>query len=230
MESARCKAFVTAAETGSFSKAGEVLGYTPSGVSQLVTSLERELGLPLLGRNRKGVTLTENGRRLLPAVREFLQQENRIYQLAGEMSGLLVGSVTIATYSSVATHWLPQVIRRFRARYPHIQIKLMEGIRQEIIQWLEDKAADLAFFSHKAPMPYDWIPLAEDPDGGGAPARPPSGGPGVLSPGPVCPGGLHHARPGPGRRCSGPAGDPRSGAENCLYHPGHSLSPGHDSE
>jgi len=38
----------------------------------------------------------------------------------------------------------------------------MEGIRQEIIQWLEDKAADLAFFSHKAPMPYDWIPLAED--------------------------------------------------------------------
>ena len=59
MESARCKAFVTAAETGSFSKAGEVLGYTPSGVSQLVTSLERELGLPLLGRNRKGVTLTE---------------------------------------------------------------------------------------------------------------------------------------------------------------------------
>ena len=162
MESARCKAFVTAAETGSFSKAGEVLGYTPSGVSQLVTSLERELGLPLLGRNRKGVTLTENGRRLLPAVREFLQQENRIYQLAGEMSGLLVGSVTIATYSSVATHWLPQVIRRFRARYPHIQIKLMEGIRQEFIQWLEDKAADLAFFSHKAPMPYDWIPLAED--------------------------------------------------------------------
>ena len=162
MESARCKAFVTAAETGSFSKAGEVLGYTPSGVSQLVTSLERELGLPLLGRNRKGVTLTENGRRLLPAVREFLQQENRIYQLAGEMSGLLVGSVTIATYSSVATHWLPQVIRRFRARYPHIQIKLMEGIRQEIIQWLEDKAADPAFFSHKAPMPYDWIPLAED--------------------------------------------------------------------
>ena len=147
MESARCKAFVTAAETGSFSKAGEVLGYTPSGVSQLVTSLERELGLPLLGRNRKGVTLTENGRRLLPAVREFLQQENRIYQLAGEMSGLLVGSVTIATYSSVATHWLPAMMMRFR---------------QEIIQWLEDKAADLAFFSHKAPMPYDWIPLAED--------------------------------------------------------------------
>ncbi|MFQ9411452.1 MAG: LysR family transcriptional regulator [Evtepia gabavorous] len=229
MESARCKAFVTAAETGSFSKAGEVLGYTPSGVSQLVTSLERELGLPLLGRNRKGVTLTENGRRLLPAVREFLQQENRIYQLAGEMSGLLVGNVTIATYSSVATHWLPQVIRRFRARYPHIQIKLMEGIRQEIIQWLEDKAADLAFFSHKAPMPYDWIPLAEDRMVAVLPPGHPLADRGPI-PGPVCPGGLHHARPGPGRRCSGPAGDPRSGAENCLYHPGHSLSPGHDSE
>lgn len=38
MESARCKAFVTAAETGSFSKAGEVLGYTPSGVSQFMAN------------------------------------------------------------------------------------------------------------------------------------------------------------------------------------------------
>ena len=53
MESARCKAFVTAAETGSFSKAGEVLGYTPSGVSQLVTSLERELGQSLAAQLRQ---------------------------------------------------------------------------------------------------------------------------------------------------------------------------------
>ena len=144
MESARCKAFVTAAETGSFSKAGEVLGYTPSGVSQLVTSLERELGLPLLGRNRKGVTLTENGRRLLPAVREFLQQENRIYQLAGEMSGLLVGSVTIATYSSVATHWLPAMMMRFQQEHPQVEFELFNGDYHDVDRWLADGSVDLA--------------------------------------------------------------------------------------
>ncbi|MFR6058762.1 MAG: LysR family transcriptional regulator [Evtepia gabavorous] len=107
MESARCKAFVTAAETGSFSKAGEVLGYTPSGVSQLVTSLERELGLPLLGRNRKGVTLTENGRRLLPAV--GVSQQEPIYQLAEEMALW----ATSPRHHSAWPPPLPQVIRRF---------------------------------------------------------------------------------------------------------------------
>ena len=41
METARCRAFLAAAETGSFSKAAEALSYTPSGVNQLVTALEK---------------------------------------------------------------------------------------------------------------------------------------------------------------------------------------------
>ena len=61
METARCRAFLAAAETGSFSKAAEALSYTPSGVNQLVTALEKELGFPVFRRNTKGVTLTENG-------------------------------------------------------------------------------------------------------------------------------------------------------------------------
>ena len=55
MESARCKAFMYAADTGSFTKAAERLNYTPSGVSQLVGALENETGLTLLRRTRKGV-------------------------------------------------------------------------------------------------------------------------------------------------------------------------------
>lgn len=162
MESARYKAFLAAVEAGSFSKAAEVLNYTPSGVSQLVSALENELGFSLLRRNKKGVIPTENGERILPAVREFLLQENRIYQLAAEMNGLLIGSITIAAYSSIATHWLPGVIRAFQEDYPKIEIKLMEGIRQEVTKWLDEKIADVAFLSYKEPMTYDWIPLAED--------------------------------------------------------------------
>ena len=105
MESARCKAFMYAADTGSFTKAAERLNYTPSGVSQLVGALENETGLTLLRRTRKGVTLTPDGEILLPAVREFLEKENRIYELAAEVKGLLVGSVTIAAYSSISGRW-----------------------------------------------------------------------------------------------------------------------------
>lgn len=54
METARCRAFLAAAETGSFSKAAEALSYTPSGVNQLVSALEKEFGFPLF--QRTGVT------------------------------------------------------------------------------------------------------------------------------------------------------------------------------
>ena len=163
METARCRAFLAAAETGSFSKAAEALSYTPSGVNQLVTALEKELGFPVFRRNTKGVTLTENGEMLLPAVREFLRQEDRIFELSAEMNGLLIGSVTIAAYSSIATHWLPAVISAFQQDYPQISIRLMEGIWQELSKWLDDRAADIGFFSYQEGMPYEWIPLAEDP-------------------------------------------------------------------
>ena len=163
METARCRAFLAAAETGSFSKAAEALSYTPSGVNQLVTALEKELGFPVFRRNTKGVTLTENGELLLPTVREFLRQEDRIFELSAEMNGLLIGSVTIAAYSSIATHWLPVVISAFQRDYPQIRIKLMEGIWQEVSKWLDDRAADIGFFSYQEGMPYDFIPLAEDP-------------------------------------------------------------------
>ena len=162
METARCKAFLQAAETGSFSRAAEKLNYTPSGVSQLVTAMEESLGFPLLHRSRRGVRLTEAGERLLPAVRAFLQQEARMEQIAGEIRGVTVGEITIGTYPSISAHWLPQVIRRFQERYPRIKIHLMEGIQQEIRQWLDEARADLAFMSYREPMPYDWFSLAED--------------------------------------------------------------------
>ena len=162
MESARCKAFMYAADTGSFTKAAERLNYTPSGVSQLVGALENETGLTLLRRTRKGVTLTPDGEILLPAVREFLEKENRIYELAAEVKGLLVGSVTIAAYSSISTHWLPEVIRDFEQDYSQIEIRLMEGIRQEVTRWLDEKKADIGFLSYQEPMPYEWTPLDYD--------------------------------------------------------------------
>ena len=53
-------------ETGSFSKAAEALNYTQSGISQMMAGLEEELGVQLFARINRGVTLTDNGTRLLP--------------------------------------------------------------------------------------------------------------------------------------------------------------------
>ncbi|HBC92528.1 MAG TPA: transcriptional regulator [Pelotomaculum sp.] len=161
-DSTKCKVFLASVDLGSFSKAAAALRYTPSGVSQLVNAFEKEMGYPLLHRDKKGVTPTEEALKIIPVLREILKQEEKLNQINDEIVGLATGCVTIAAYSSIATHWLPRVIRAFQEEYPQITIKLMEGIRQEVSGWLDDKIADVAFLSYKDPMLYDWIPLAED--------------------------------------------------------------------
>ena len=163
MDIVRYRAFVAAAETSAISKAAELLNYTPSGVSQLIQALENELNLLLLTRNKRGVSLTADGKRILPAVRSLLQQEERIFQIANDINGLSVGSISIATYSSIATHWLPKVIRAFKRDYPQIEIELREGIRSEVVSWLDQCKADIGFLSFQENMPYDWLPLGDDP-------------------------------------------------------------------
>ena len=162
METARCKAFLRAVDMGSMTSAAESLGYTTAAVSQLVASLESELGMKLLDRSRRGVTLTHAGAEMLPVIRQLVSDESALYERASEIKGLLAGTVTIASYPSMATYWLPAVIQNFRADYPNIEIHLMEGIRQEIIEWISDGTADMGFLSDIGEMDCDWIRLAGD--------------------------------------------------------------------
>lgn len=163
MDTARYRAFLLSVETGSFSSAAKILNYTPSGVSQLVSALESEVGFPLLQRTNKGVTATSEGKHLLVAVRSLLNQEERIQQLISEVKGLAIGDIIIASYSSMATCWLPAIIRAFQNDYPNINIHLMESQRKNILKQLDTARADLGFLSLQDNMPYDCIPLAEVP-------------------------------------------------------------------
>lgn len=163
MESSRCKAFLAAAECGSLTRAAEKLNYTASGVSQLISAMESEFGFLLLKRTTRGVVLTAEGERMLPAVRAFLSQENRMHELAANINGLDIGLINIAAYSSIATHWLPKVIADFKKKYPNININLMEGVRQEVLKWIEEGRADIGLLSGGDDIDYEWIPLADDP-------------------------------------------------------------------
>ncbi len=163
MDTSRYRAFIQAIDTGSLSKAAKSLGYTPSGVSQLMQALERELGFPVLERNKQGVKPTENGEKVLPIIRAIIAQEDNLFQYSAEVKGLATGSVTIGSYPSIATHWLPIIIKHFHMRYPGIEIRIMEGIAQEIDEWITTNKVDIAFMSYSDSMQYDWVPLAEDP-------------------------------------------------------------------
>ena len=161
METARLRAFVETADKGSVKAAADSLGYTPSAISQLITALEKELGITLFMRSQKGMKLTAEGTEMLPLVRSYLTHEEEIYTFAAELKGVTKGKLTIASYPSIATTWLPEIVRRFKNDYPGIQISLMESIKSDIFHHFEQNEADLAFLAYSEPMPYEWIPLTE---------------------------------------------------------------------
>jgi len=162
MESARCRAFVKSAEEGSFTAAGRILDYTPSGVSQLVRAFEEELGLPLLTRKNRGVVLTREGESIYPQVLEFLNREDAIFGMAKDVRELTAGTITIATFTSIATHILPGIIKEFSASYGNIGIRIIEGSKVKIEELIAENKADLAFVSRLDNPSYTWIPFMED--------------------------------------------------------------------
>lgn len=78
----RYEIFLKVCETGSFTKAAEALNYTQSGISQMMAGLEKELGVQLFARAKKGGVLTDNGQRLIPCIREMVNQQEKLRQAA----------------------------------------------------------------------------------------------------------------------------------------------------
>ena len=146
----RYKAFLKVVEVGSFTKAAELLGYTQPALSQLMTSLERELTMKLLYRSRYGIRLTPEGERLYPTIENAVLQYDAMRRSADEISGLETGIVRIGTVSSVSAHWLPQVIRAFWEKYPNVQIVLHQGDYSSIQEWIRTGAVDFGFVNPHA--------------------------------------------------------------------------------
>lgn len=161
MENSKFKAFIECINKGSVTAAADSLGYTPSAVSQLLSSLERDLGIKLLNRSQKGVYLTPEGKEMEPVIRKCLADEDEVIQLAADLKGMSAGTLSIASYPSAAITWLPRIIRRFKNDYPGININIVENIRSDIFEHLENNEADMAILAYSEPMPYEWIPLTE---------------------------------------------------------------------
>ena len=127
MDTEKYKALVCAIDMGSLTAAADRLGYTPSGISQLVSAMENELGFSLLTRKSHGVVATREGEYIYPFAVEFLEKEKELYQAATELSGMYKGNVMIATYSSICAHTLPAIIKAFTDQHPSISRILIFG-------------------------------------------------------------------------------------------------------
>ena len=139
------RAFVEAARCGSFTLAAEKLSYTQSAISRMVADLEREWGFPLLERGRGGVRPTSEGAQMIPRAQALIDSYEQLQEQADKVNGLTAGVIRIGTFSSVATHWLPQAIKRFREDYPGIDYELLLGDYVEIERWVAEGRVDCGF-------------------------------------------------------------------------------------
>ncbi|MFE4712514.1 LysR family transcriptional regulator [Paenibacillus sp. NPDC056722] len=162
MSLSKYEVFLKVVELGSLTKAAEVLGFTQSGISHTINSLETEFGFSLLIRNRSGVRLTVNGEQVLKPIREILNWNEQLKQKVTHIHGLETGTVTIGTFTSVSVHWLPGMIKQFRSLYPYIEFKLMEGDYLEIEQWIEAGVIDCGFISLPTRDKFEVFPLKKD--------------------------------------------------------------------
>ena len=113
-------AFIRTVEYGSFTRAAEILHYSQSGISRMIHDLETEWKVVLLERNRAGVRLTSDGTKLLPYAKSLCEEYLKLQMQVDELNGLQSGLIRIGTFSSVATHWLPNIIQAFQRDYPNI--------------------------------------------------------------------------------------------------------------
>lgn len=135
------------AEQGSFKDAAQALGYTPSAISQQITSLERTIGSRVVVREhgRRALGLTEAGAIML---RHLNAIEARLEAARTEIAALangLVGPIRIEACESIAARFLPDVLRRFGAERPAVEVVVDETPFDPELTSLERGVHDIAF-------------------------------------------------------------------------------------
>ena len=117
-------AFIEVAESGSFSRAAEVLHLTQPAVSKRVAALEQRIGRPLLDRVARRVTLTDAGHALLPYARAALQCVEDGRRALSHLSDHVSGRLTIGISHHIGLHHLPPVLKRFATEYPQVDLDI----------------------------------------------------------------------------------------------------------
>jgi len=163
MDSKKLEILMTAVDLGSFSKASEVVGYTQSGLTHMVDSLERDIGLTLVRRDHNGITLTKEGESLVPSIREFLRANAKLENQIASITDNRRDTIRVAAYASIAMHWMPEILYRFRRVCPKIDVDLrMVDNALEPFELLEKGRTDVIFAAKQTGYACDWTPLCQD--------------------------------------------------------------------
>ena len=161
MDSEKCSVLLCVLEEGSLSAAAEKLDYTPSGISRMIASMEKEAGLTLLVRGKEGVRATRECEQLLPAIREMSYWGRYYEEQTRAIRGIETGTVSAGSVYSVYYPWLSQMIAGFSSLHPGIQVDILEGTSSEMAEAIKERRGDFCIMSRRE-GDFRFIPLIRD--------------------------------------------------------------------
>lgn len=162
MDSKKIRLLLRAVERGSMMGIAEEEGYTPSGLTHMMTALERELDMKLLIRSNQGVRLTYEGQELLPALKRYIAAEDKICSEITRLKTTNDSVIRIGAYRSIAKCWIPEIMWEFQKIEPDVTIELVTLIRPEAYAALEAGKLDVIFAGEEKGSNSHFILLAED--------------------------------------------------------------------
>ncbi len=126
MEIRQLQYFVTIAHTGGFRTAADTLGVSLATLSEQIKSLEHELGVRLVERGSRSLSLTETGRVLLPRAERLLADLKATREEMLEFAQLERGQIVVGAVTGAGTSWLPTFLAAFLRRHPNVEVRLVE--------------------------------------------------------------------------------------------------------
>ncbi|MGN9842778.1 LysR family transcriptional regulator [Nonomuraea sp. H19] len=135
------------AASGSFTAAGELLGYTQSAVSRRVAALERAAGGPLFERLPRGVRLTPAGAVLHRHAAAVLDRLERAGEDLAAIHGGRGGTLRVGAFATANVGLVPETFKRFAERRPSVELRLVEGFTARLMERLRAGALDVAVIS-----------------------------------------------------------------------------------
>ncbi len=164
METQFLNTFVTVVDRGSMAAAARLLHITPAAVAQQIRTLERELGVPLIARAGRTVSVTEEGARILQRARDLLRNVADLRSVANEND--LAGELRLGACPTALAGLLPDILSRMVATFPQINVFIKPGYSADLYRAVEGGDVDAAMVM-QAPFPLpktcNWQLLREEP-------------------------------------------------------------------
>lgn len=138
------KSFVAVAETGSFSRAADIVGRSQSAVSLQIKKLEEGLKCQLFDRDSREVKLTDQGEIFLGYARRIIELQWEAFSRLNEPD--IRGEITLGTPEDFATHYLPGILASFTKHHPHVQLHVMCDLTLNLVQQFQKGKLDIMLF------------------------------------------------------------------------------------